>query len=88
MRIYEELLEWKAASIPPLITGLNDPDVSLRRNAVLALGALSGGWWSFECGTAKLDISQALPALRAALADADEAVRRFAANAIQLIEQK
>ena len=87
-RIYEELLDWGPASIPPLVAGLHDPDVRLRRNAVLALTALSGEWWLFECGRAKVDSSPALPALQAALADPNESVRRFAARAILQIEGK
>jgi hypothetical protein len=42
-RIYEELLDWGAASIPPLVEGLRDPDVDVRRNVAWAMGALSGG---------------------------------------------
>ncbi len=80
--IYEELLDWGAASIPPLVDGLRDPDVGLRRNVLLAFGVLSGGWHRFECGTAKLDISSALPALEAAFRDSDSSVRAWAAAAV------
>jgi hypothetical protein len=80
--IYEELLDWGAASIPPLVEGLGDSDVAFRRNVTLALGALSGGWWHFECGKAKLDISSALPALVAAFEDSDSSVRAWAAQAV------
>ena len=80
--IYEELLDWGAASIPPLVAGLRDPDVSFRRNVTLAFGALSGGWWPFECGTAKLNISSAKPALVAAFHDSDSSVRGWAAEAV------
>jgi len=80
--IYEELLDWGATSIPPLIGGLRDPDVGFRRNVTLAFGVLSGGWWPFECGTAKLDISPALPALVAAFKDSDSSVRAWAAEAV------
>jgi hypothetical protein len=79
--IYEELLEWGDAAIPSLVAGLQDPDVRLRRSAALALGALSGGWWSFECGPAKIDILSALPALAVALDDSDPDVRGWVAQA-------
>ena len=80
--IYEELLDWGARSIPSLVAGLNDPDVRLRRNVVLAFGVLGGGWWPFECGQAKIDIRSALPALVVALRDSDTDVRAWAAQAV------
>jgi hypothetical protein len=80
--IYEELLDWGAKSIPPLVAGLTDPDVHLRRNAALAFMVLGGGWWPFECGPATLDIGPALPALIAAFADSDPDVRAWAAQAV------
>jgi HEAT repeat protein len=80
--IYEELLEWEAKSIPSLAAGLRDPDIRLRRNVALAFGVLSGGWWPFECGPAKIDISPALPALVIALRDSDALVRAWAAQAL------
>jgi hypothetical protein len=81
-RIYEELLDWGSQSIAPLVAGLKDPDVRLRRNVALAFGVLGGGWWPFECGPTKMDISPALPALVAALGDSDPSVRAWAAQAI------
>ena len=78
--IYEELLDWGSQSIPPLARALSDPDVRLRRNSALALGVLSGGWWPFECGPAKLDIAAALPNLQVALSDPD--VRGLAAQTV------
>ena len=79
--IYEELLDWGATSIPPLVAGLSDPDVRLRRNAALALMALNGGW-PFECGPAEVDISSALLALVTAFKDPDAHVRAWAAQAV------
>ena len=80
--IYEELLDRGAESVPALLEGLRDPDVRLRRNVVLAFGVLSGGWWQFECGPAKVDIRPALPALIAAFLDSDADVRAWAAQAV------
>jgi hypothetical protein len=80
--IYEELLDWGAKGIPPLLAGLKDPDVRLRRNVALAFSVLSGGWWQFECGPATLDIRPALPALVAAFGDSDPDVRAWAAQAV------
>jgi len=80
--IYEELLDWGAKSVPPLVVALKDPDVRLRRNAALAFMVLGGGWWPFECGPATLDIRSALPALIAAFRDSDPDVRARAAQAV------
>ena len=80
--IYEELLDWGAKSIPPLVAGIEDPDVRLRRNAALAFLVLAGGWYPFECGPATLDIRPALPELVAAFGDSDPDVRAWAAQAV------
>jgi HEAT repeats len=80
--IYEELLDWGAKSIPPLVAALKDLDVRLRRNAALAFMVLAGGWWPFECGPATLDIRPALPVLVAAFGDSDPDVRAWAAQAV------
>jgi hypothetical protein len=80
--IYEELLDWGASSVPSLMAGLKDPDIRLRRNVALAFSVLSGGWWLFECGAAKVDIRPALPALVAAFGDSDPDVRAWAAQAV------
>jgi hypothetical protein len=81
-RIYEELLDWGSKSIPPLLAGLKDPDVRLRQHSALAFGVLGSGWWPFECGPTKMDISPALPVLVVALRDSDTSVRALAAQAI------
>ena len=80
--IYEELLDGGARSVPPLVAGLKDHDVRLRRNAALAFDALSGGWWQFECGSAKLDLRSALPDLLVALRDSDPQVRTWTAEVV------
>ena len=80
--IYEELLDWGPKSVPPLAAGLQDPDVRLRRNAAIAFQVLGGGWYPFECGPARIDITPALPALLAAFEDDDRDVRAWAAQAV------
>ncbi len=49
---------------------------------MIALGVLSGGWWTFECGPAEVDISSALPTLVIAFKDSDFYVRAWAAQAV------
>ena len=80
--IYEQLLALGTEAVPYLAEGLEDPDAGLRRNVTLAFGALSGGWWSFECGPKKVDIGAALPALISALDDTDPSVRAWSAQDI------
>jgi HEAT repeat protein len=64
------------------VAGLKDPDVQLRQHSALAFGVLGSGWWPFECGLTKMDISSALPSLVVALRDCDASVRALAAQAI------
>ncbi len=80
--LYEQLLAKREEAVEALAAALNDPDVDMRRNVALAFGALSGGWWSFECGHRTVDISAALPALAAALRDDDSSVRAWSIQAI------
>jgi hypothetical protein len=80
--VYEQLLVHGSEAVPSLVDGLRDSDVNLRRNAALALHALGGGWWPFECGTQRVDISVALPTLVKALSDPDSGVRSWSAQAI------
>jgi HEAT repeat protein len=80
--IYEALLDRGAESLLALLAGLRDPDVRLRRNVALAFGVLSGGWWHFECGPAKVDIQPALSGLVTAFRDPDDDVRAWAAQAV------
>lgn len=80
--IYQQLLYLDAEAVAPLAQGLRDREVGMRRNAALAFGALGSGWWPFECGQRKVDISAALPALVGALADSNPSVRGWSAQAI------
>lgn len=81
-RIYNRLLALHPESVRALAQALQDPDVEFRRNVALALGVLSGGWWSFDGERRKADIGAALPTLIATLNDADSPVRARAAQAI------
>jgi HEAT repeat protein len=65
-----------------LARALKSPDVNLRRNVVLALNVLGGGWYFGDRQPPKIDISAALPMLIAALSDSDATVRGWAAEDI------
>jgi HEAT repeat protein len=80
--LYEQLRVANTDGVRALARGLEDPDVRLRRNVTVALMAVGGGWWPFECGPSKVDITAALPALGVALRDSDPSVRGWAAQAI------
>ena len=80
--IYNRLLALHPDSIRALAQGFQDPDVDFRRNVALALGVLSGGWWSFDGERRKVDIGAALPTLMTALNDTDSHVRAWAAQDI------
>jgi HEAT repeat protein len=81
-QIYNRLLALHPESVGVLVQALRDPDVEFRRNITLALGVLSGGWWSFDGERRKADISIALPTLITTLDDPDSLVRAWAAQAI------
>jgi HEAT repeat protein len=81
-QIYNRLLVQSPATVHALARGLQDPDVEFRRNLALALGVLSGGWWSFSSGTQRVDLTAVLPELIGALKDADPTVRAWAAQDI------
>ena len=81
-QIYDRLLVLSPASIHALARGLQDPDVEFRRNAALALGVLSGHWWSFGGETHSVDLSVVLPELLSALTDPDSTVRAWVAQDI------
>lgn len=78
-QIYDQLYELGASGVPALARALDSPEVSLRRNATLALDVLSGGWWFYDRNPSKVDVSAALPALIKALGDSDPNVRWGAA---------
>ena len=80
--IYDQLLVLSPDSIHALARGLQDPDTEFRRNVALALGVLSGGWWSFRGEQRRVDLTPVLPALIAALHDTDSKVRAWAAQDI------
>ena len=80
--LYEQLLARQGEAVSALADALRDPDANMRRNVTLAFGVLSGGWWSFECGRRKVDISSALPVLQAAFKDDDPSVRAWAMQAV------
>jgi HEAT repeat protein len=81
--VYDRLWTLGPAALPALIQGLADPDVQIRRNVALFLGAAGGGW--YQSGRTPLDIRDCLPALIVALADADPRVRQLAADAVGAI---
>ena len=81
-RVYDELHALGPASVPALARALRDPDADMRRDVLIALDVLGGGWWQFPGGGAKLDIRPALPALVSALGDSDSGVRAWAAEDI------
>jgi HEAT repeat protein len=81
--IYNQLFAPGSVGVPALARALGSRDVSLRSNAALALGVLSGGWWtSSDRAPAKINISAALPALTIALQDPDLRTRGLAAQAV------
>lgn len=81
-KVYDELHALGPASIPALARALRDPDADMRRDVLIALDVLGGGWWQFPGGGSKLDIRPALPALVSALRDSDSDVRAWAAEDI------
>jgi HEAT repeat protein len=81
-RVYAELHALGQASVPALVRALRDPDPEMRRNVVVAMDVVGGGWWQFPDGDSKLDLRPALPALLMALRDSDQGVRAWAAQDI------
>lgn len=81
-KVYDDLHALGPASVPALARALGDADAGMRRNVVVALDVLGGGWWQFPGGGARLDIRPGLPALVNALGDPDPDVRAWAARDI------
>ena len=78
--IYDGLWSLGPAAVPALCRGLGDPDVQVRRNVALFLGAAGNDWYDGE--RPRLAIAPCAPALVAALDDSDGRVRELAAQAI------
>jgi len=78
--LYAQLRELGAGAMPALAQGLTDPNVQVRRNVALFLGAAAGDW--YDAAQPRLDITACLPALIVALKDSDARVRELAAQAI------
>jgi len=78
--IYDRLWTLGSTAVPALCRGLADPDVQVRRNVALFLGAAGGDW--YERGRPRLPINQCVPALAKALDDTDNRVRELAAQAV------
>ena len=79
--LYEQLRGLGDDALPPLARALRNPDVRLRRTAAFVLVMMGSG--SYGVTQPKLNIGVALPALIAALEDADIRVRAFSAQANQ-----
>jgi HEAT repeats len=86
--IYNQLYTLGDVGVSALARGLRSPNVNLRRNITVALGALGGGWWSHDQEASSISIGRALPALITALQDPDPQVRGGAAGDLGLIGPK
>ena len=78
--IYDRLWSLGPTALPALCRGLGDPDVQVRRNVALFLGAAGNDW--YDRGRPRLAITPCAPALVAALEDSDGRVRELAAQAV------
>jgi len=78
--LYRQIRQLENEALPALARGLSDPDVRLRKNVALALGALAGTWW--DPSVPRMNIRPVLGALTAALRDEDPSVRAWSAQAI------
>jgi HEAT repeat protein len=78
--IYDRLWSLGPTAVPALCRGLGDPDVQVRRNVALFLGAAGNDW--YDRGRPRLAITPCAPALVAALEDSDGRVRELAAQAV------
>ena len=80
LEIYDRLWSLGPTALPTLCRGLADPDVQVRRNVALFLGAAGNDW--YDRGRPRLVITPCAPALVGALDDADGRVRELAAQAV------
>lgn len=78
--IYDRLWALGPTALPALCRGLADPDVQVRRNVALFLGAAGGNW--YDPWRPRLDITACVPSLVRALADADGRVRELASQVV------
>jgi hypothetical protein len=81
--LYRQIRQLGDSALPALARGLRDPEVRLRKNVALALGALAGTWWDRSAPT--MNIRPILSELTAALQDEDTSVRGWSAQAIGAI---
>jgi hypothetical protein len=84
-QVYDELYSFGASIVPALARLLQSDDVTSKRNALLALDVLGGGWYFVNRKPSRVDISAALPALVAALGDSDATVRGWAAQSFAYV---
>lgn len=82
--IYDRLCTMGATAVPALTRGLSDSDVQVRRNVALFL-LIRAHHPDQQQSNTRLDITEYLPALKAALQDSDARVRQLAAQAIGAI---
>jgi len=78
--IYDRLWSLGPTAVPALCRGLGDPDVQVRRNIALFLGAAGNDW--YDRGRPRLAITPCAPALVRALDDSDGRVRELSAQAV------
>jgi HEAT repeat protein len=81
--LYRPLRQLGDEALPALARGIGDPDVRLRRNVALALGALAGTW--LDPSAPRMNIRPILGELSTALNDEDTNVRAWSAQAIGAI---
>src|SRR5262249_37419338 len=69
--LYRQIRALGDDALPALARGLSDPDVRLRRNVALALGALAGTWFFWDASVPRMNIRPILGELTGALHDGD-----------------
>lgn len=80
LEVYHRLWSLGPTAPTALCNGLGDPDVQVRRNVALFLGAAGNDW--YDRGRPRLVITPCAPALVGALEDVDGRVRELAAQAV------